>query len=238
MSKQYNLQIKLSAADWQKEEIRQLIEEKNYTALSDLLGELPASPAARALDQLPRLFGGADVFGQAATLSQSAAFQAALRELEQLYRQLIQADPAAEVLVDFGLVNQAEYYTGIVFRGYLPGIGQPVLSGGRYDRLLNDFGLQKPAIGFAIHLDAVAGYLQKTQPQQPLSPTALVYWPRELAARGFSFLQQLRSQGVRCENSLADSEEEAKIYARIQKIPKLYIVGEQMEEITIGEEPV
>ena len=54
----------------------------------------------------------------------------------------------------------------------------------------------------------------------------------------FSFLQQLRSQGVRCENSLADSEEEAKIYARIQKIPKLYIVGEQMEEITIGEEPV
>ena len=105
-------------------------------------------------------------------------------------------------------------------------------------RLLNDFGLQKPAIGFAIHLDAVAGYLQKTQPQQPLSPTALVYWPRELAARGFSFLQQLRSQGVRCENSLADSEEEAKIYARIQKIPKLYIVGEQMEEITIGEEPV
>ena len=228
----------LSAADWQKEEIRQLVEEKNYTALSDLLGELPVSPAARALDQLPRLFGGADVFGQAATLSQSAAFQVALRELEQLYRQLIQADPAAEVLVDFGLVNQAEYYTGIVFRGYLPGIGQPVLSGGRYDRLLNDFGLQKPAIGFAIHLDAVAGYLQKTQPQQPLSPTALVYWPRELAARGFSFLQQLRSQGVRCENSLADSEEEAKIYARIQKIPKLYIVGEQMEEITIGEEPV
>lgn len=39
----------LSAADWQKEEIRQLVEEKNYTALSDLLGELPASPAARAL---------------------------------------------------------------------------------------------------------------------------------------------------------------------------------------------
>lgn len=129
----------LSAADWQKEEIRQLVEEKNYTALSDLLGELPASPAARALDQLPRLFGGADVFGQAATLSQSAAFQAALRELEQLYRQLIQADPAAEVLVDFGLVNQAEYYTGIVFRGYLPGIGQPVLSGGRYDRAAKRF---------------------------------------------------------------------------------------------------
>lgn len=70
----------LSAADWQKEEIRQLVEEKNYTALSDLLGELPVSPAARALDQLPHLFGGADVFGQAATLSQSAAFQVALRE--------------------------------------------------------------------------------------------------------------------------------------------------------------
>ena len=157
------------------------------------------------MDQLPRLFGGADVFGQAATLSQSAAFQVALCELEQLYRQLIQADPAAEVLVDFGLVNQAEYYTGIVVRGYLPGIGQPVLSGGRYDRLLNDFGLQKPAIGFAIHLDAVAGYLQKTQPQQPLSPTALVYWPRELAARGFSFLQQLRKMCIRDRHSVSNA---------------------------------
>ena len=228
----------LDASTLQKEEIRQLIEAKNDTALSGLLEDLPISPASRALNRLPRLFGGADVFVQAAGLSQSAAFQAALQELEQLYRRIMQADPAAQVLVDFGLVNQAEYYTGVVFRGYLPGVGQPVLSGGRYDRLLNDFGLQKPAIGFAIQLDAVAGYLQQTQPQRPTPPAALVYWTQEQSARGFAFLKQLRKQGLFCESSLAESREEAEAYARARGIRRLYVVEEQITEVLIGGEPL
>ena len=111
------------------------------------------------------------------------------------------------------MYKRQEYYTGVVFRGYLPGVGQPVLSGGRYDRLLNDFGLLKPAIGFAIQLDAVAGYLQQTQPQRPTPPAALVYWTQEQSARGFAFLKQLRKQGLFCESSLAESREEAEAYA-------------------------
>ncbi len=161
-------------------------------------------------------------------------FKAALQELERLYRRIMQADPAVQVLVDFGLVNQAEYYTGVVFRGYLPGVGQPVLSGGRYDRLLNDFGLQKPAIGFAIQLDAVAGYLQQTQPQRPTPPAALVYWTQEQSARGFAFLKQLRKQGLFCESSLAESREEAEAYARARGIRRLYVVEEQITEVLIG----
>ena len=178
------------------------------------------------------------MFVQAADLSQSAAFQAALQELEQLYHRIMQADPAAQVLVDVGLVNQAEYYTGVVFRGYLPGVGQPVLSGGRYDRLLNDFGLQKPAIGFAIQLDAVAGYLQQTQPQRPTPPAALVYWTQEQSARGFAFLKQLRKQGLFCESSLAESREEAEAYARARGIRRLYVVEEQITEVLIGGGPL
>ena len=42
------------------------------------------------------------------------------------------------VIIDLGLVNLAEYYTGIIFRGYFHGIGEQVLSGGRYDQLLHD----------------------------------------------------------------------------------------------------
>ena len=184
---------KRSSMNWtlplcKKEEIRQLIEAKNDTALSGLLEDLPISPASRALNRLPRLFGGRRcVPCKQRTFPKVPRFKAALQELERLYRRIMQADPAVQVLVDFGLVNQAEYYTGVVFRGYLPGVGQPVLSGGRYDRLLNDFGLQKPAIGFAIQLDAVAGYLQQTQPQRPTPPAALVYWTQEQSARGFAF---------------------------------------------------
>ncbi|MDD3192887.1 MAG: ATP phosphoribosyltransferase regulatory subunit [Oscillospiraceae bacterium] len=231
------LMDELDAPEPQKEEVRQLIESKNYAALGDLLHALPDSPAVHTLGRLPRLFGGDEVFSQAAQLSQGPAFQAALQELEELYRRMMQVDPSAQVLVDFGLVNQAEYYTGVVFRGYLPGIGQPVLSGGRYDRLLDDFGVHQPAIGFAIHLDAVAGYLQQVSPRVPQIPQVLVYWEREQSARGFAHLRELWSQGVSCESSLADSKEDAAVYARARGIRRLQIVGDEIKEILIGEEP-
>ena len=103
----------LDASTLQKEEIRQLIEAKNDTALSGLLEDLPISPASRALNRLPRLFGGADVFVQAADLSQSAAFQAALQELEQLYPQFTtdlawETTKASGVLFKSGLMQALE----------------------------------------------------------------------------------------------------------------------------------
>ena len=230
------LMDELDAPGVQKEEMRQLIEAKNYAALGDLLDALPASPAADLLRKLPRLFGGAEVFSQAERLSPSPAFQAALAELERLYRHLTQGDTKAQILVDLGLVNQAEYYTGVVFRGYLPGVGQPVLSGGRYDRLLDDFGLRKPAIGFAIHLDAVAGYLQQTSPRAPLTPEVLVYWEPQQSVQGFALLRRLCEEGTVCESSLADSREEAAAYAKAKGIPWLYVAGSEWEKIEIGKE--
>lgn len=55
----------LDADDDTKEEIRQLVEQKNYAALSDTLGRAKDNKAARALRKLPRLFGGAEVFREA-----------------------------------------------------------------------------------------------------------------------------------------------------------------------------
>lgn len=219
-----------------QEEIRQLVESKNYTALGDLLDQLPDSPAAQAMRRLPRLFGGETVLEQAAALSPSPAFQQALQELEQLYRQLMQNGPDTQVLVDFGLVNQAEYYTGIVFRGYLPGVGRPVLSGGRYDHLMDDFGIHQPAIGFALHLDAIADYLQKTAPLPPAGSQILVWWPKQQAARGIAYLRQLWQQGELCESSLAESKEEAASYAKARQIPWLHIVDQTVTKHWMGEE--
>src|SRR5947209_547386 len=48
-----------------------------------------------------------------------------------------------------------EYYTGIVFRGFMPGIGYPIVSGGRYDELIGHFGRELPAVGFALEIERV-----------------------------------------------------------------------------------
>ena len=66
---------------------------------------------------------------------------------------------------DLGLVHQLDYYTGLVFRGYAEGAGGPVLSGGRYDGLMEQFGRRAEAIGFAVDVDAVGGCMAVEAPR-------------------------------------------------------------------------
>lgn len=56
---------------------------------------------------------------------------------------------------DPGLISTYRYYTGIIFKCYAYGTGEPVISGGRYDRLLDAFGTKGAAIGFAVFCDEV-----------------------------------------------------------------------------------
>jgi ATP phosphoribosyltransferase regulatory subunit len=55
--------------------------------------------------------------------------------------------------LDFSIVNDISYYSGIIFQGYIEGIPEKVLSGGRYDKLLRKFGNRSGAVGFAVYLD-------------------------------------------------------------------------------------
>ena len=70
--------------------------------------------------------------------------------LRTLYQALEAAGYGDHIRFDLGLVHRIDYYTGVVFRGYVEGAGDAVLSGGRYDALVGSFGRQAPATGFAI----------------------------------------------------------------------------------------
>lgn len=58
-----------------------------------------------------------------------------------------------KVLLDLTLIGFLNYYTGVVFEGFAEGYGFHVLSGGRYDHLLQRFGAHAPATGFALKID-------------------------------------------------------------------------------------
>lgn len=135
------------------ERLRRLIEGKHFAALSDLLEPYRGERAYRLLSQLSHLFGGAEVLDEAEAL---VGVRPELTYLRDLYQVLEQAGYGAFVRFDLGLVHQIDYYTGVVFRGYIQGASAPVISGGRYDNLLGAFGRPAPAIGFAIDVDAVA----------------------------------------------------------------------------------
>ena len=158
------------------EEMRSLIEGKNFAALTDFLAPYAGNPASAALARLSRLFGGAEVLGQAEKL---AGKTPAVDYLSDLYDELSAAGYGQYIRFDLGMVHQIDYYTGVVFRGYVEGAGDAVLSGGRYDNLVGVFGREAQATGFAVDVDAVARTLPEISP--PVLRTVVHYEPGYLA---------------------------------------------------------
>ena len=65
-------------------------------------------------------------------------------------------DYADLIRIDFSVVDEGSYYNGIVFRGFVEGVPDSVLSGGQYDRLMRQMGRRGGAIGFAVYLDRLS----------------------------------------------------------------------------------
>jgi len=82
----------------------------------------------------------------------------AIAELEGICAILVSLGLDGRVFLDFSLINDMSYYNGIIFRGFVSGIPSAVLSGGRYDPLLQRFGRDIGACGFAIYLDKLASF--------------------------------------------------------------------------------
>lgn len=93
----------------------------------------------------------AEFSGGAAALEALPCREAA--ELASLVRLLESRGYAGKIRVDFSAANDLKYYSGVVFKGYLPGIPTGVLSGGQYDKLLQKMGKKSRAIGFAVYMD-------------------------------------------------------------------------------------
>jgi len=171
-----DLAARMEVEDETVEQMRVLIEGKNFAALNTLLEPCEGNPACAALKRLSRLFGGVEVLAEAEKL---AGKTEAVDYLRSLYDELSAAGYGQYVRFDLGMVHQIDYYTGVVFRGYVEGAGEAVLSGGRYDHLVEVFGREAQATGFSVDVDAVA----RTRPESALPSLRVVvhYEPGYLA---------------------------------------------------------
>ena len=158
------------------ERMRALIEGKKFAALNAFLAPYSGNTATAALNRLSRLFGGEEVLAEA---EQLAGRTEAVDYLRALYAELDAAGYGSYIRFDLGMVHQIDYYTGVVFRGYVEGAGEAVLSGGRYDHLVEVFGREAQATGFAVDVDAVARTLPETA--LPVLDCVVHYEPGYLA---------------------------------------------------------
>ncbi len=113
---------------------------KNISALAEINGAFPTA------------------FEKASSLAVCEEAKNALCELSSIYSALLSAGKADFVNLDFSIVNDMNYYNGLVFQGYLADVPKSVLSGGRYDNLLTKMGKKSGACGFALYLDLIELY--------------------------------------------------------------------------------
>ncbi|NLP26053.1 MAG: ATP phosphoribosyltransferase regulatory subunit [Clostridiales bacterium] len=217
----------LNVDDDIKENIRHLIEMKNYPALNDLLDSLGDNKVNNALKQLPRLFGGKEVFKKASKLFSNPKIDEILTNLERLYKDISKLNINGKITVDLGMVNRTDYYTGVIIKGYLAGYGEEVLSGGRYDKLISEFGYDVPATGFAVNVNAVSAIIAKDNRKRTKPCDAIVFAEEGFEIKAIKVANKMRSKGRIVEMALFDDLETVREYAKERNVSEIVIVDEE-----------
>ncbi len=144
--------VGLSAPDLSR--IKKLIDLKDPVGLQVEMERLQLSTKQRkVLYALLQLTGNSETIDSARRLVSNEKSLLALDNLAGLYAELRRQKLSTHVTIDLSEVRGLDYYTGIIFKIYVPGMGFEVGSGGRYDNLLKNFGCDLPSVGFTFFLE-------------------------------------------------------------------------------------
>ncbi|NLW07209.1 MAG: ATP phosphoribosyltransferase regulatory subunit [Clostridia bacterium] len=134
--------------------IKAALASKDLVALERLSEDYSLNERQRSsLQLLAGLHGGSEALDEARSYFGDTEAAAFLDELGAVWQALQAYGLEKWLFIDLSILRDFDYYTGIVFEGYVPGLGVPVCGGGRYDDLLAQFGRPCPATGFALGLE-------------------------------------------------------------------------------------
>lgn len=212
--------------------LRQLIEDKNFFGVEELLSRQSISPEHVSIFQkLPELFGSIDQIRLARTMTDNPRALHAIGRLERVQEILDGYGLGDYVSYDLGMLSKYSYYTGIIFKAYTYGTGDYIVTGGRYDKLLVQFGKDAPAVGFAIVLDRLMAALSRQNicPQLSLVQTAILY-DHGARSRATALARHFRSKHIPVQLIRMRSGEtldEYQAFARRRKLRNLlYLSGD------------
>ena len=197
-----------------------------------MLDKIGKNDITHALKRLPRLFGGEEVFEKASKFFRDEKIDKILDNLRSVYKDVSQLCVDGEITVDLGMVNRTDYYTGIIIKGYLEGYGEEVLSGGRYDKLIAEFGYDVPATGFAVNVNAVSSIISKNTKVSVKPSDIIVFAEKGYEMKAVLAAQNYRKQGLTAENALSDNLDEVKEYAAKKGIKRIAVVNENIAEVS------
>ena len=163
-----------------QEQLRELIENKNFFGVEELLSEQTMGEELKKVFlKLPEFFGDIEHIRLARSMTESPRALRAIDRLERVQEILDNYGLGEYVSYDLGMLSKYSYYTGIIFKAYTYGTGEYLVTGGRYDKLLVQFGKDTPAVGFAIVVDRLMQALsrQKIVTKVDMVDRAVLYEP-------------------------------------------------------------
>lgn len=207
--------------------LSQAIRRKSTPELQELLRRLDMDPSRkRALAGIPTLWGGVEVLNQAICANDDAV--QAVEHLRNVAARLKQFGFGNLVTIDLAENRGMAYYSGILFEGFVQGLGFSVASGGRYDNLVAHFGPSIPAVGFAIGVERVLMALRaRGAAHANVAPDVIVE-----AGEDWSPIEQARAEGRIVETDVLQRDpQQLREYARIRGAREIWFRGGNKEVV-------
>lgn len=217
--------------------LRMYMEHKNYFGMEEMLTQKGVEEGLKnTFLELQNLFGSVECLKEARKLTTNVTSTEAITRLEEIYRILECYGFEQYVSFELGMLGHYKYYTGILFRGYTYGTGEAVVTGGRYNSLLRQFGKESAAIGFAINVDQLLLALTRQKIEiETIYTDCLVIFEQKEHQGGILLSEHLRKQGKlveQTERRVHHSVFDYVAYAKREHIAIVYYIEEQ-ERVTV-----
>lgn len=143
-------------------ELREFISGKNIFGAEELLTLKGIDTQYKnMLLKVTDFFGSVDTLTKAKEAVSNQQSLQAIERLEKLYQVLCSYGVEKYISFDLGMLSKYNYYTGVIFKAFSYGVGDAIVTGGRYDTLLGHFGKNAPAIGLMIVIDDLMSALSR-----------------------------------------------------------------------------
>ncbi len=178
-----------------QESLKQKLLTRDYVGYREQLEKLTVDAQLRQeLESILRLRGGQEICNKALGISKDETARAAIDHLCDVWEVLGAYGVQEHVLIDLTMIGDFTYYTGMTFEGYAADLGFPVVSGGRYDNLLTQFGRPAPATGFALKTTRLLELIEARANDEPSRILVVFDEPGREAA--LAKAQELRLEGL------------------------------------------
>lgn len=198
---------------------KHLLKNKNYFGIEELLSKCDIkSEIKELLIKLPEMTGQEEVLKEAFNMIKNTKSIKALDRLQKVYNILCEYGYEKYISFDLGMVSNYNYYTGIILKAYTYGTGDAIVTGGRYDNLLMQFGKNSPSIGFGINVDNLLTAMNRQNIVLPVeSEKIIIVYDNEHRIEAIHLACNLRNNGERAELICKSSKYSKEDYENMAK---------------------